>query len=130
MNNLGRQLGSDRSTCNPRRRSMSIGTMAARAFAALIVVLSGAACSESEPPAERGDGRRERCIQLRDRTVDFRLESVEVDREQHRAALRNALGERYVKQCEETHSDAQLECALRAPDKQAVEQCLAAPISK
>jgi hypothetical protein len=60
---------------------------------------------------------------VRDRLVDLRLASATgVDREAHRAVLRDALGAELVTSCK-SFSSAQTQCLLDAPDLTAADTC-------
>ena len=91
-------------------------------FAMLFVV----ACDESEDAAAIGedDVLQRRCSELREHVVDLRVASATVDREQHRNALRNALGDKYVNDCVHTYTVGAIECALATRDNDEIAQCL------
>lgn len=74
-------------------------------------VLVCAACSSSEDAVDR-----RKCTQLRDHLIDLRLEGppVEgVDLAQHRAAMKQALGDDFISRCQQTMSIEQLRCAMK-----------------
>jgi hypothetical protein len=92
---------------------------------ALVATLS--ACDESESELSSQDSearRRNRCSQLREHLVDTRLSNVTVDRDQHRRALTNALGDQFIDECL-GYSEAAVECGVAAQDSEAVADCLA-----
>ncbi len=63
------------------------------------------------------------CARLRDHLVDLRMQSVTADHDQHRAALRAALGASFLTSCVELTTEVQLRCALRARDAEALGAC-------
>jgi hypothetical protein len=61
---------------------------------------------------------------MRDHVVELRLVGVEKnDLEQHRAAIRSALGEGFVTTCVTKTSDDDIACALAATDMTAAAAC-------
>jgi hypothetical protein len=62
------------------------------------------------------------CGKLRDHVVELRLGEEPSDREQHRAALRDALGESFLDRCESMSRD-QVECALASGTREALAGC-------
>lgn len=86
----------------------------------LVGLLVGAACS-SDDSVDRG-----KCTQLRDHLMDVRLQgpAVEgVDLAQHRAAMKQALGEQFVSQCEQKMSIGELRCAMKATELSGTSEC-------
>jgi hypothetical protein len=67
---------------------------------------------------------RAHCEQLRDHMIDLRITSATagVDVKAHRAAMKEALGERFVESCE-LLSPSELECSLRARDLASASAC-------
>jgi hypothetical protein len=57
------------------------------------------ACDEPASESETKDDLRQRCVERRAQLVEERLDGVTVDREQHRRALTDALGERFIDAC-------------------------------
>lgn len=58
-------------------------------------------CDEPARESESKDDVRRRCGQARARLVEERLEGVTLDRDQHRRALTDALGEKFIASCVE-----------------------------
>jgi hypothetical protein len=103
-----------------------------------LVMLSLAACGSSSD--DEATARR-RCEQLRDHVIDLRFPSTATaapetnthgsdgapppvfDPAPHRAAMKQALGDRFVDACAKHMTAAQLECALSAGDEAAVSAC-------
>ncbi len=89
------------------------------------VVVALAACGHDIDDDEAVS--EQACERLRDHVVDVRLANATgVEREPHRRALRQALGKGFVSSCVGSLSDAQLQCALKAPDSAAIAACQAA----
>jgi hypothetical protein len=86
------------------------------------------ACDESQdvPAIDEDETLRRRCSELREHVVDLRVASATVDREQHRNALRNALGDRFVADCVGSYTVAAVECGLAAHDNDEIATCLGA----
>lgn len=77
-------------------------------------------------------GSRRDCTKLRDHMVELRMDSVTVDREQHRAAVTASLGDGFVRRCVEQIVDGQmsskqLQCGLAATDSEALGACRSQP---
>lgn len=79
---------------------------------AVVIALLVAACASDEEHAIDRKG----CEQYRDHLVELRLHdaSSTFDVQQHRAAMKQALGERFISSCEKQVSSSELRCALRA----------------
>lgn len=74
-------------------------------------------CADSEEPRAR------RCERFREHLIELRMEGLpEADRKAHRAALHQALGERFTDECKELTS-RQLSCGLAAKDISAAAAC-------
>lgn len=87
-------------------------------------VLSGCGAEEDDVAA-----RAQQCEQLRDHLVDLRLSasrSVGKDREEHREALKAALGDEFVDTCAKSISAGQAACVLGAQDSQVAGECMTA----
>lgn len=86
----------------------------------MVLFLAAACSSSSEIEVDR-----KHCVQLRDRMVELRLAGVgsAVDVKAHRVAMRDALGERFLENCERL-SVAELQCSLRASDLTAATTCV------
>ena len=105
----------------------------------LVVACSGCTSHKEVTPDD--------CIELRDHIVDLRLATIAtirtappvravgsdhlnppalppIDVAPHRAALNQALGERFASNCLETVTTDQLKCALAANSSDAVTECL------
>ena len=108
-------------------------------FAACLV----AACSTSSRDA---DEQRHHCEQMRDHVIDLRLADVgpdhtsdkrsgqgasseppqtPIDLAQHRAAMKQALGDRFINDCVSQMTADQVSCALSAKSQDAVNACSA-----
>lgn len=90
----------------------------------LVLVITG--CSKSV------DVDRDSCARLRDHVIDLRFASIgnardpagrPIDLSGHRAALKTALGERFIDSCVASMSADQLACALDAHDLATEESC-------
>lgn len=70
---------------------------------------------------------RQKCLELRDHLIDVRLANAAgaegVDLAQHRAAMKQALGEKFLSECEQHTTIAQLRCELKATDLDATRSC-------
>jgi predicted choloylglycine hydrolase len=94
-----------------------------RLVASILVGLGG--CSDGAEDDE-ALARTQQCERLRDHLVELRLASATNlgnDREQHRAALTQAVGAQLLETCTKTTTKAQLDCALAARDAQAATDC-------
>jgi hypothetical protein len=80
----------------------------------LSAVLLLCACSSTDT-VDRG-----KCESLRNHLIDLRLQGTNVvspaELAQHRAAMRQALGESFLSSCEKDMSLEQINCAMRASD--------------
>ena len=66
---------------------------------------------------------RATCVQLREHVVELRLAGLPAsDAPLHRAALRDALGDRFVEQCQ-LLSGAEATCGLAATDSTSLAAC-------
>lgn len=86
-------------------------------------------CSSGD---DDGVDTRRRCEQLRDHMIDMRLGGLEtaapsqkIDVAAHRAAMMQALGESFLSSCQTDFKPKQLDCALAAPDLNAITDCSA-----
>lgn len=73
--------------------------------------------------------RAQQCEKVRDHLVDLRLASATnlgTAIEQHRSALRQALGPQFVDGCTKSMSEAHVACVLAAQDSDAATDCNAA----
>jgi hypothetical protein len=69
-----------------------------------------------------GDARKQ-CAQLEERLVDIQMQNVTADREQHRAAYRAALDDRFAAHCLDEMSADERDCVLAANDAAALVAC-------
>ncbi len=70
---------------------------------------------------------RVKCESLRDHIVELRLaQATNVDRASHRAAMRKALGDTFVTDCQTKLGASEVDCALNATDTAAAVACKAA----
>jgi hypothetical protein len=87
----------------------------------LVGLLTAAGCSHDDSVDER------KCTQLRDHLIDVRLSGAELtedaDRAQHRAAMKQALGDTFIADCKRNMSNEQLNCALKATDLNGASDC-------
>lgn len=71
-----------------------------------------------------------RCERLRDHVVELRLADINpetgVDREAHRKAMTQALGDDFIAGCKTKLSEPQLDCALAAADPASAAACTTA----
>jgi hypothetical protein len=81
----------------------------------------------------RGDDGTRRCTEVRDHVVELRLAQSRgatdalgqpIDLAPHRAAMKQALGARYIEQCRREMSSSQIKCALSATDSEAASACI------
>ncbi len=88
---------------------------------ALIVCLVMGCSDESEDEVTAKP-----CVELRDHVIGLKLaDATQVDRDAHRAAMRRALGDEFVTQCQTAMTETQITCALRAADSGALTACVA-----
>lgn len=90
------------------------------------LVLSGSllGCASDEPE-DPDVAARKRCSSLRDRVIDLRVASAtDVDQAAHRAAMRDALGDRYIDECVKDLSPSQIDCAMKAADTDIASACV------
>lgn len=94
-----------------------------RRAALLITMMSIAmACSTATDASEPAATKQ--CEALRDHIVDLRLwEATGVDREAHREAMRDALGQEFVDGCTKTLTENQVDCGIKATDVAAATAC-------
>jgi hypothetical protein len=78
--------------------------------------------------------KRDDCERLRDITIDLRLRTAPrahylsaADLERHRATMLAAAGDRFVTDCREQRTEAELTCALAATNSDALRACLPQP---
>ncbi len=90
-----------------------------RALGLLLVLV---ACGGStEPDASPS---RKSCVRLRDHVIDVRLSSAAgIDREAHRKALEQSLGDEFLRTCKDTLTTSQVRCALDTRDPDAISRC-------
>lgn len=88
----------------------------------LWVFVLAAACAGSSGPADQ-----RQCARLREHVVDLQLADVHVavgiDREAHRRALKQSLGDNFVANCSSTLTEDQVDCVLNASDRAAIAAC-------
>ncbi len=80
------------------------------------------------------DDKRDDCERLRDHTIDLRLRTSPrpanvsaADLERHRATMLAAAGDRFVADCREQRTEAELTCALAATNSDALRACFPQP---
>ncbi len=88
--------------------------------AAALVIAALAACGGEEAATTAS---RRSCEQLRDHSVELRLQSVTADRDQHKAALTERLAASFVDECLATASPAGVRCRLAAGTTDALAAC-------
>lgn len=86
------------------------------------IILCAAACSDHETVD------RAACTRLRDHVVDLRLadssSALGKDATQHRAAMKQALGDAFIDNCVQTMSYEQLDCSLKLKNLADSDQCV------
>jgi hypothetical protein len=92
-------------------------------IATVLALANGAASEDSDSAHER------RCERLRDHLVDLRLVDTNIDAEAHRAAIKQALGDKFVATCATGLTASQVECALAASDSARALECTRASTS-
>jgi hypothetical protein len=97
-----------------------------KSFVRCCVLICLLSCGGSSDDA--GDGAEtQRCERLRDHLVDVQLSDINpaigVDREAHRRAMTQALGDDFIAGCTSKLSEAQVDCAINAADSAAVAAC-------
>jgi hypothetical protein len=85
----------------------------------LFACIAAAGCASEDPQ----DALARQCGRLRDHLVELRLEGTKVDVEAHRAAIKGALGDRFVEQCTAEMTTTQVSCALAATDSSHALEC-------
>lgn len=95
--------------------------MVRRTICTLLVGLGLASCAASEDESETA---RKQCLALRDHLIQLRLEAAndKIDVRAHRAALQQALGDKFVDQCRE-RPVKEIRCALDATDTASAVAC-------
>jgi hypothetical protein len=86
----------------------------------IIVSIVVAACGTEPAPSETA---RQSCEKYREHLLDVRLRGVSEHREEHRAALRATLGDDFVADCEQTRTQADLDCAMAATTTEQLRRC-------
>ena len=89
-----------------------------------VVVLCACDSETDNMEVGRVETKQARCSRVREHMIDLRLGSEAADAEQHRNALRAALGERFVVDCSIAYSDNALACAMRADTPATLDSCL------
>lgn len=85
----------------------------------LLVLIVVAACGNEQD----NEVELTPCEQLREHLIDIRLaDAVNVDKESHREAMRQALGRDFLSRCSQL-GDAAVTCALVAPDSASAAAC-------
>ncbi len=89
--------------------------------AALLLV----ACGGDDRPAEErpADTRRARCERAVDRAVELQVDPGAPDRAAHLAAMKAAVGDRFLRQCEDGGDDVALDCMTRAKTSAELAAC-------
>jgi hypothetical protein len=85
---------------------------------AMVLALAGCAASEDSDAA-----RERRCERLRDHLVGLRLVGANVDLEAHRAAIKQALGHKFIDTCASGLTTDQINCALAESDSARALEC-------
>ncbi len=90
--------------------------------AALLLVV---ACGGDDRPTEErpADTRRARCERAVDRAVDLQVDPGAPDRAAHLAAMKAAVGDRFLRQCEDGGDDDALDCMARAKTSAELAAC-------
>ena len=89
--------------------------------AALLV----AACGGDDGPVDDlgADTRRARCVRAVDRAVELQVDPAAPDRAAHLAAMKAAVGDRFLRQCEDGGDDVALDCMTRAKTSAELAAC-------
>ena len=74
--------------------------------------------------ADENEGVPKQCERVRDRLIDLQLaDAMHVNRDAHRAVLRNALGPQFVSRCAESLTAKQRRCVIDARDLTSAQAC-------
>jgi hypothetical protein len=84
------------------------------AFAAML------GCASSEDAEET---RARQCSRLRDHLIELQLAGTDANVEEHRTAMRGALGDAFIDQCSTQLTTRQIDCALGAKDRAQALEC-------
>jgi len=87
-----------------------------------IVMLQGGMLGCGSETSSAADPRKQ-CGQLREQLVGIQMQNVTADHEQHRAAFRAALGDRFLANCVDEMPADERDCALAAKDAAALVAC-------
>jgi hypothetical protein len=79
---------------------------------AIVIMAFVSACSN--PGLRDEDADATLCTVLRNHLVELRLASMSVDTDAHRAALKQSLGDSFIRHCQEHLSAHDVECAVSA----------------
>ncbi len=97
------------------------------------ILLVCALCSCGGGEEDEAKSRSQQCEQLRDHLVDLRLEIAKGsanELEQHRAAMKQVMGDQFIEACTTNTTDAQAACVLGAKDSQAAGECMSLAVGK
>ena len=78
---------------------------------------------------DESKARAEQCERMRDHLVDLRLASaqhLEKDLDQHRVALKQAMGSAFIESCTKDMTETQVTCVVGAKDAEAAAACTTA----
>ena len=90
----------------------------------MLVGCGGGGVDEDESKA-----RAEQCERMRDHLVDLRLASaqhLDKDLDQHRVALKQAMGAAFIESCTKDMTEAQVVCVVGAKDAETATACTTA----
>lgn len=83
-----------------------------------------AACTDNDNDGNEISIRIQRCTALREHLIGLRIRTDDPDAQQHRRALRDALGTQFVQTCADDYAADAIACALGARDSDGAHKCL------
>lgn len=95
-----------------------------------VAVVASAIVAPACTSEDSGAARTRRCEQLRDHLVELRLAGRTADLDAHRAALKQTLGDTFVRECSSDLSSNQISCALASTDSKHAMECTRGRTSK
>lgn len=89
------------------------------AFVAWLLLCAG--CGGEPDPV--GESPTVACEKYREHLLDVRIAKVSSNRDAHRKALQNALGDDFVARCARTKTQADLDCEMKATTTERLRAC-------